>query len=489
MEKLRFSFITYGCKLNYSEYSTIKRNLLNLGYQYVSWDTFANIYIINTCTITENAEKDFFLLIRKIKKTNKNAYIILLGCFPQKLYKTETENIYKTENNTENTENILKNVNLILGTKDKFSLPYYLKLKNKTALALNAKAKTNSTNSNSTYYNSNSTYYNYNSTYYNYNYNSTYYNYNYNSTYYYNSSVSLNETRTRSFLKIQDGCDYKCSYCPIPNLRGKSRSENIYNIIKTIKKLALLNIKEIVLTGINIGNFVNFGFNKKKYDLFYLLNKIEQKINYKIRIRISSIEPNLLNNRIINLISKSKIFVPHFHLPLQSGSNYILNKMKRRYNVKIYIKKVNKILNIIPEACVGTDIIVGFPGEKESNFLETYNLLKSLELAYIQVFPYSERENTDAYFMKETIPKILRYKRSKIIRLLSKQKNKNYCLKNLFNHYRVLFEKTNKNGYIFGFTDTYIRSKIKWKPNLINKFKEVKLIKIDNYNNMECQIL
>ncbi|MGX7638176.1 tRNA (N(6)-L-threonylcarbamoyladenosine(37)-C(2))-methylthiotransferase MtaB [Candidatus Karelsulcia muelleri] len=442
MEKLRFSFITYGCKLNYSEYSTIKRNLLNLGYQYVSWDTFANIYIINTCTITENAEKDLFILIRKIKKTNKNAYIILLGCFPQKLYKTE--NI--------NTENILKNVNLILGTKDKFSLPYYLKLKNKTALALKA-------------------------------------NYNTNSTSYYNSSVSLNETRTRSFIKIQDGCDYKCSYCPIPNLRGKSRSENISNIIKTIKKLALLNIKEIVLTGINIGNFVNFGFNKKKYDFFYLLNKIEQKINYKIRIRISSIEPNLLNNRIITFISKSKIFVPHFHLPLQSGSNYILNKMKRRYNVKIYIKKVNKILNIIPEACVGTDIIVGFPGEKESNFLETYNLLKSLELAYIQVFPYSERENTDAYFMKETIPKMLRYKRSKIIRLLSKKKNKNYCLKNLFNHYRVLFEKTNKNGYIFGFTDTYIRSKIKWKPNLINKFKEVKLLKIDNYNNMECQIL
>ncbi|MGX7591413.1 tRNA (N(6)-L-threonylcarbamoyladenosine(37)-C(2))-methylthiotransferase MtaB [Candidatus Karelsulcia muelleri] len=430
MEKLRFSFITYGCKLNYSEYSTIKRNLLNLGYQYVSWDTFANIYIINSCSITKNAEKDLFFLIRKIKKKNKNAYIILLGCFTHKLYKTEN-----------------KNVNLILGTKDKFDLPYYLKLKNKNKNYI------------SIYNNS------------------------------YKSSVSLDETRTRSFLKIQDGCDYKCSYCPIPNFRGRSRSENISNIIKTIKKLALLNIKEIVLTGINIGNFGNFGFHKTKYDLFYLLNKIEQNLHSNLRIRISSIEPNLLNNRIISFISKSKIFVPHFHLPLQSGSNYILNKMKRRYNVKIYIKNVNKILNIIPDACIGTDIIVGFPGEKESNFLETYNLLKSLELAYIQVFPYSERENTDAYFMKETIPKILRYKRSKIIRLLSKKKNKNYCLKHLFKHYRVLFEKTNKNGYIFGFTDTYIRSKIKWKPNIINKFKEVKLIKIDNYNNMECQIL
>ncbi|MGX7593089.1 MiaB/RimO family radical SAM methylthiotransferase [Candidatus Karelsulcia muelleri] len=432
MEKLRFSFITYGCKLNYSEYSTIKRNLLNLGYQYVSWYTFANIYIINSCSITEKAEKDLFVFIRKIKKINKNAYIILLGCFTHKLYKTE---------------NILKNVNLILGTKDKFDLPYYLKLKNKKKNYISISKN------------------------------------------YYKSSVSLDETRTRSFLKIQDGCDYKCSYCPIPNFRGRSRSENISNIIKTIKKLALLNIKEIVLTGINIGNFGNFGFNKTKYDLFYLFNQIEQNLTANIRIRISSIEPNLLNNRIISLISKSKLFVPHFHLPLQSGSNYILNKMKRRYNVKRYIKNVKKILNIIPDACVGTDIIVGFPGEKASNFLETYKLLKSLELAYIQVFPYSERENTDAYFMKETIPKIMRSKRSQIIRLLSKKKKKNYCLKHLFKHYRVLFEKTKKNGYIFGFTDTYISSKIKWKPNLINKFKAVKLIKIDNYNNMECQIL
>ncbi|MGX7591122.1 MiaB/RimO family radical SAM methylthiotransferase [Candidatus Karelsulcia muelleri] len=441
MEKLRFSFITYGCKLNYSEYSTIKRNLLNLGYKHVSWYTFANIYIINSCSITEKAEKDLFILIRKIKKQNKKAYIILLGCFQTKLYKKE---------NISNTETLLKNVNLILGTKDKFYLPYYLNLKNK----------------NNNYISLSNNYY-----------------------YYYNSSVSLDETRTRSFLKIQDGCDYKCSYCAIPKFRGRSRSENISNIIKTIKKLALLNIKEIVLTGINIGKFGNFGFNKTKYDLFYLLNKIEHKINSKLRIRISSIEPNLLNNRIINLISKSKIFVPHFHLPLQSGSNYILNKMKRRYNVKIYIKNVKQILNIIPDACIGTDIIVGFPGEKESKFLETYNLLKSLELAYIQVFPYSERENTYAYFLKETIPNILRYKRSKIIRFLSKNKNKNYCLKHMFKHYRVLFENKNKNGYIFGFTDTYIRAKIKGKTNLINQFKEVKLIKIDNYNNMECQIL
>ncbi|MGX7590124.1 tRNA (N(6)-L-threonylcarbamoyladenosine(37)-C(2))-methylthiotransferase MtaB [Candidatus Karelsulcia muelleri] len=440
MEHLKFSFITYGCKLNYSEYSTIKRNLLNLGYQYVSCDTLANIYLINTCSITEKAEKDLFLLIRNIKNQNKNAYIILLGCFTHKLYKTE---------HLTRTSQGLKNVNLILGTNDKFDLPYYFKLKTKNNIYISN--LTTTTN--------------------------------------YNSSVSFDETRTRSFLKIQDGCDYKCSYCPIPNFRGKSRSENIYNIIKTIQKLALLNIKEIVLTGINIGTFVNFGLNKTKYDLFYLLNKIEQKIKYQIRLRISSIEPNLLNNRIINLMSKSKIFVPHFHLPLQSGSNYILNKMKRRYNVKRYIQTVNQILNIIPDACVGTDIIVGFPGEKESNFLETYNLLKSLDLAYLQVFPYSERENTYAYFMKETIPKSLRYKRSQIIRLLSKRKNKNYCLKHIGKNSRVLFEKTNKNGYIFGLTDTYIRSKTKFKPNLINKFKEVKLIKIDNSNNMECQIL
>ncbi|MGX7593397.1 tRNA (N(6)-L-threonylcarbamoyladenosine(37)-C(2))-methylthiotransferase MtaB [Candidatus Karelsulcia muelleri] len=434
MEPLKFSLITSGCKLNYSEYSTIKRKLLKLGYTYVS-SSSANIYIINTCCLTKHAEKDLFLLIRNIKKTNKKAYIILLGCFPQKLYKTKNYNI--------------KNVNLMIGTKEKFSLPYYLKLNNKNKIYVSNIKKYNS----------------------------------------YNSSVSFDETRTRSFLKIQDGCDYKCSYCPIPNLRGRSRSENIYNIIKTIKKLALLNIKEIVLTGINIGKFVNFGFNKNKYDLFYLLNKIETKIKYQIRIRISSIEPNLLNNRIINLISKSKIFVPHFHLPLQSGSQVILKKMKRMYKVKNYIKCVKQIFHLIPEACVGTDIIVGFPGEKEYNFLETYKLLKSLELAYIQVFPYSEREDTEAYLMKETITTTQRYKRSKIIRLLSKNKTKNFYLKNLFKTSIVLFEKQNKNGYIFGFTETYIRSKTKWNPNLINKFKEVKLLKIDNYNKMECQIL
>ncbi|MGX7592400.1 MiaB/RimO family radical SAM methylthiotransferase [Candidatus Karelsulcia muelleri] len=432
MEKLKFSFITYGCKINYSEYSTIKRNLLKLGDTYV-YSSIANIYIINTCCITKNAEKDLFILIRNIKKQNKKAYIILLGCFPQKLYKKKNSNI--------------KNVNLMIGTKEKFSLPYYLKI-NQNISVSNIKT-----------YN------------------------------YYNSSVSFDETRTRSFIKIQDGCDYKCSYCPIPNLRGRSRSENIYNIINTIKKLALLNIKEIVITGINIVNFVNFGFNKKKYDFFYLLNKIEKKIKSKIRIRISSIEPNLLNNRIINFISKSKIFVPHFHLPMQSGSNVILKKMKRRYKVTNYINCVKKIFNIIPDACIGTDIIVGFPGEKEYNFLETYKLLKSLELAYIQVFPYSEREDTEAYFMKETITKNQRYKRSKIIRLLSKKKQTNFYLKNIFKTSRVLFEKTNKNGYIFGFTDTYIRSKTKWSTNLINKFQEVKLIKLDNYNNIECQIL
>ncbi|MGX7592263.1 MiaB/RimO family radical SAM methylthiotransferase [Candidatus Karelsulcia muelleri] len=446
MEKLKFSFITYGCKINYSEYSTIKRNLLKLGYTYV-YSSIANIYIINTCCITKNAEKDLFILIRNIKKQKKKAYIILLGCFPQKLYNKKNSKI-KHVKHVKHVKNV-KNVNLMIGTKEKFSLPYYLKINKKNNI-----------------YVSNIKTYNY-----------------------YNSSVSFDETRTRSFIKIQDGCDYKCSYCPIPNLRGRSRSENIYNIINTIKKLALLNIKEIVITGINIVNFVNFGFNKKKYDFFYLLNKIEKKINSKIRLRISSIEPNLLNNRIINFISKSKIFVPHFHLPMQSGSNVILKKMKRRYKVTNYINCVNQIFNIIPNACIGTDLIVGFPGEKEYNFLETYNLLKSLELSYIQVLPYSEREDTEAYFMKETITKNQRSKRSKIIRLLSKKKQKNFYLKNIFKTSRVLFEKTNKNGYIFGFTDTYIRSKTKWSTNLINKFKEVKLIKIDNYNNIECQIL
>ncbi|MGX7591265.1 MiaB/RimO family radical SAM methylthiotransferase [Candidatus Karelsulcia muelleri] len=444
----KISFITYGCKLNYSEFSTIKRNLLNVGYKIVGFDYYSHLYIINTCSITQNAEKKLLGLIKKIKKNNKKAKIIVLGCYPQMFY----------NNSKQIDQFVLKQVDLFLGNKDKFKLPFFLN----NNIKINKISVSDITTSN-----------------------------------FYNSSVSFDKTRTRSFLKIQDGCDYKCSYCTIPNIRGYSISENIFNIIITIKKLIYLNIKEIVLTGINIGDFINYGIEKQKYDFFYLINiiekkiqKINHKINHKIRIRISSIEPNLLNYKIINFISKSKLFVPHFHIPLQSGSNEILNKMRRRYNTNIYLQKVNTILNIIPYACIGTDVIVGFPGEKESNFLETFNLLKQINISYIHVFKYSDRENTYSNSMKHKINNNICLQRSKIIRLISKKKRKIFYLKNKLKIYRVLFEKKqNQSGYIFGFTDNYIRVKIKYKQKIINKFKLVKLIRLDKNNHYSCQVL
>ncbi|MGX7590412.1 MiaB/RimO family radical SAM methylthiotransferase [Candidatus Karelsulcia muelleri] len=430
----KISFLTYGCKLNYSEFSTIKRNLLNVGYQIVGFDYSSQIYIINTCSITHNADNKLLGLIKQIKTNNKKAKIILLGCYPQIFYnKIYTKKIDKNDT----IVRFLKKVYLVLGNKEKFKL--HLFLTNQINNQISVSDLTQSTT--------------------------------------YNSSVSFDKTRTRSFLKIQDGCDYKCSYCTIPNIRGNSISENIFNIIITIKKLVLLNIKEIVLTGINIGDFINYGIEKQTYDLFDLIKIIEKQINTKIRIRISSIEPNLLNYKIINFISKSKLFVPHFHMPLQSGSNEILKQMRRRYNTKIYIQKVNTILNIIPYACIGTDVIVGFPGEKESNFLETFNFLKQIKISYIHVFKYSDRDNTYSNSIKNKINHNICLQRSKIIRFLSKKKIKIFYLKNQLQIYRVLFEKKPpKSGYIFGFTDNYIRVKINFKKQLMNKVKIVQLI-------------
>ncbi|MGX7592673.1 tRNA (N(6)-L-threonylcarbamoyladenosine(37)-C(2))-methylthiotransferase MtaB [Candidatus Karelsulcia muelleri] len=438
------SFLTYGCKLNYAEFSTIKRNLLNVGYQIVGFDYSSHIYIINTCSITQNAENKLWGLINKIKTNNPKAKIILLGCYPQMFYKHPQPR----------DQMGFKQVDLVIGNHDKFQLHVKLLvlLKHHTKRSVSDINKDNV----------------------------------------YNSSVSFDQTRTRSFLKIQDGCDYKCSYCTIPNLRGHSRSENIGNIIITIKKLVLLNIKEIVLTGINMGDFINYGLEKQQYSLFDLMNIIEKHIHTNVRIRISSLEPNLLNYKIIKFISTSKLFVPHFHLPLQSGSNEILHQMRRRYNTHIYINKVKTILNLIPYACIGTDIIVGFPGETEDKFLETCQLLKTINISYIHVFKYSDREYTSSHSMTNKINNKICLQRSQIIRFISNQKRKIFYIKNKLQSYRVLFEKQTKTDgkdvYLFGFTDNYIRVKIKFKPQFINQFKRVKLITIDKNNNYDCKV-
>ncbi|WP_110503541.1 tRNA (N(6)-L-threonylcarbamoyladenosine(37)-C(2))-methylthiotransferase MtaB [Candidatus Karelsulcia muelleri] len=430
MKKIKVAFSTLGCKLNFTETDTIINKFLIKGYEYVKYISFADIYIINTCSVTNNAEKKLKKLVKIALKNNVNAFIVAIGCYSQVNPKKIS---------------LINGIDLIIGAKKKFKIINYLEnlSKKKTAKIYYSDIKK--------------------------------------SDLYYPSYSKLN--RTRSFLKIQDGCDYKCSYCTIPKARGTSKSDDITNIIKYAKNVIKKGIKEIVLTGVNIGDF-----GKPKSNFLELMKAMDSFLYEKkiIRIRISSIEPNLLNDDIINFILKSKIFVHHFHIPLQSGSDEILNKMKRRYSSNFFSKKIIKIKKIMPNACIGSDVIVGFPGEQEKNFIETYLFLSKLDISYLHVFSYSERINTEAIYMKNSIPQKIRYKRSKILRILSKRKKYNFYYKNINKKKKVLFEKKNKSGYIYGYTDNFIRTKTTWKSFLINKIKKVTLLNIDYLGNMIC---
>ncbi|WP_110480392.1 tRNA (N(6)-L-threonylcarbamoyladenosine(37)-C(2))-methylthiotransferase MtaB [Candidatus Karelsulcia muelleri] len=433
MKKIKVAFSTLGCKLNFTETDTIINKFLIKGYEYVKYISFADIYIINTCSVTNNAEKKLKKLVKIALKNNVNAFIVAIGCYSQVNPKKIS---------------LINGIDLIIGAKKKFKIINYLEnlSKKKTAKIYYSDIKK--------------------------------------SDLYFPSYSKLN--RTRSFLKIQDGCDYKCSYCTIPKARGTSKSDDITNIIKYAKNVRKKGIKEIVLTGVNIGDF---GKNLKPKSNFLELMKAMDSFFYekkRIRIRISSIEPNLLNDDIINFLLKSKIFVHHFHIPLQSGSDEILNKMKRRYSSNFFEKKIIKIKNLMPNACIGSDVIVGFPGEQEKNFLETYLFLSKLDISYFHVFSYSERINTEAISMKNSIPQKIRYKRSKILRILSKRKKYNFYYKNINKKKKVLFEKKNKSGYIYGYTDNFIRTKTTWKSFLINQIKKVTLLNIDYLGNMIC---
>ncbi|WGS83009.1 MAG: tRNA (N(6)-L-threonylcarbamoyladenosine(37)-C(2))-methylthiotransferase MtaB [Candidatus Karelsulcia muelleri] len=434
MKKIKVAFYTLGCKLNFTETDTIINKFLIKGYEYVKYISFADIYIINTCSVTNNAEKKLKKLVKIALKNNVNAFIVAIGCYSQVNPKKIS---------------LINGIDLIIGAKKKFKIINYLEnlSKKKTAKIYYSDIKK--------------------------------------SDLYFPSYSKLN--RTRSFLKIQDGCDYKCSYCTIPKARGTSKSDDITNIIKYAKNVIKKGIKEIVLTGVNIGDF---GKNLKPKSNFLELMKAMDSFFYKkiIRIRISSIEPNLLNDDLINFILKSKIFVHHFHIPLQSGSDEILNKMKRRYSSNFFEKKIIKIKNLMPNACIGSDVIVGFPGEQEKNFIETYLFLSKLDISYFHVFSYSERINTEAIYMKNSIPQKIRYKRSKILRILSKRKKYNFYYKNINKKKKVLFEKKNKSGYIYGYTDNFIRTKTTWKSFLINQIKKVTLLNIDYLGNMICHL-
>ena len=408
---------TLGCKLNFSETSTISRQFKNVGYSIVRFDEFSDIYVINTCSVTENADKQFKSYVSKALKINQDAFIIAIGCYAQ-LKPEELANV--------------NGVDLVLGSKEKFKILDYLNDFKKNQSSKIHSCEISETN-------------------------------------FYRSSFSIGD-RTRSFLKVQDGCDYKCTYCTIPLARGISRCDKLDNILRAAKEISDSGIKEIVLTGVNIGDYGKGEFgNKNHKNTFLELVTALDKMDGISRVRISSIEPNLLSNDIINFVSNSKKFVPHFHIPMQSGSDTILKLMKRRYLSKLYRDRINHVKQVMPNACIGADVIVGFPGESEEEFMETYNFIKSLDLSYLHVFTYSERDNTEAVGLNNVVPSSIRSKRSKLLRALSVRLKRKFYMSQLGTIKNVLFEPENRNGFIYGFSNNYVRIKTPWRSSIKDK--------------------
>ena len=423
----KVAFYTLGCKLNFSETSTIARSFEEEGYQRVDFDEPADIYVINTCSVTENADKQFKQIVRKALKTNPKAFLAAVGCYAQ----LKPEELASVDG-----------VDLVLGAKEKFNITQYIDDLTKNNEGVVHSCEISETD-------------------------------------FYVGSYSIGD-RTRAFLKVQDGCDYKCTYCTIPMARGISRSDTIENIIANAKKISDKGIKEIVLTGVNIGDYGKGEFGNKKHEHTFLeLVQALDKVEGIERLRISSIEPNLIKDETIDFIAQSKSFVPHFHIPLQSGSNEILKKMKRRYLRELYVSRVAKIREVMPDACIGVDVIVGFPGETDEHFLETYYFLNDLDISYLHVFTYSERDNTEAVLMDGVVPDAVRAKRSKMLRGLSAKKRNAFYTSQLGKEKTVLFESDNKQGYIHGFTENYVKVKAPWDPSLVNTLHKVKLTKID----------
>ena len=426
--KKKVAFYTLGCKLNFSETSTIARSFENEGFDRVEFNEKADIYVINTCSVTENADKRFKSIVKQAQKVNPNAFVAAVGCYAQ-LKPQELADV--------------NGVDLVLGATEKFKITDYLNDLSKNDFGEVHSCEIEEAD-------------------------------------FYVGSYSIGD-RTRAFLKVQDGCDYKCTYCTIPLARGISRSDTMESVLRNAKEIASQNIKEIVLTGVNIGDYGKGEFGNKKHEHTFLdLVKELDQIEGIERLRISSIEPNLLKNETIDLVSKSRTFVPHFHIPLQSGSNDILKKMRRRYMRELYEDRVSKIKEVMPQACIGVDVIVGFPGETDAHFLETYNFLNTLDISYLHVFTYSERDNTEAAEMDGIVSKNIRAKRSKLLRGLSVKKRRAFYESQLGSTRTVLFENENKQGYIHGFTENYVKVKTPWNPELVNTLHQIELIKIDD---------
>jgi len=424
----KVAFYTLGCKLNFSETSTIARNFENEGFNRVDFNEKADIYVINTCSVTDNADKRFKSIVKNALKKNEDAFLIAVGCYAQ-LKPEELANV--------------DGVDLVLGATEKFNVTSYINDLSKNNVGEVHSCEISDAD-------------------------------------FYVGSYSIGD-RTRAFLKVQDGCDYKCTYCTIPLARGISRSDTLQNVLNNAKEISSKGIKEIVLTGVNIGDYGKGEFGNKKHEHTFLeLVKELDQVNGIHRLRISSIEPNLLKDETINFVAKSNSFVPHFHIPLQSGSDKLLKKMKRRYLSDTYTNRVARIKQVMPNACIGVDVIVGFPGETDELFLETYNYLNELDISYLHVFTYSERPNTEAVNMAGVVPKKTRAKRSKMLRGLSAKKRRAFYESQLGNILTVLFESENKEGYIHGFTENYVKVKTPWNPELVNTLQSIKLTNIDD---------
>jgi threonylcarbamoyladenosine tRNA methylthiotransferase MtaB len=426
----KVAFYTLGCKLNFSETSAIGRQFNEAGFETVSFTDKADVYLINTCSVTDHADKKCRKVVKEALKHSPNAYIAIVGCYAQLKPKEISE---------------IPGVDVVLGAAEKFIITEYI-------TDLTKKEKTQIFNQDISEAKD------------------------------FISSYSFGE-RTRTFLKVQDGCDYTCTFCTIPLARGASRSDSISHVIEQANEIAKSGVKEIVLTGVNLGDFgIRDGIREDKFfDLIQSLDHVEG-ID---RIRISSIEPNLLSNEIIEFVSQSKKFVPHFHIPLQSGCNKVLALMRRRYKRELYAERVAHIKNLMPNCCIGVDVIVGFPGETQEDFLETYNFLNELEVSYLHVFTYSERENTPAAEMKGVVPGSTRAERSKMLHILSEKKRHAFYETQVGVSTEVLFEADQKNGFMHGFSRNYVKVKAPYDPLLINEIKTVTLENIASDGDMD----
>ena len=425
--KKKVAFHTLGCKLNFSETSTIARGFQEEGFERVDFSESADMYVINTCSVTENADKRFKTIVKQAQKINPEAFIVAIGCYAQ----LKPEELAA-----------VNGVDLVLGATEKFKITDYINDLSKNDFGEVHSCEIEDAD-------------------------------------FYVGSYAIGD-RTRAFLKVQDGCDYKCTYCTIPLARGISRSDTLQNVLDNAAEISSQGIKEIVLTGVNIGDYGKGEFGNKKHEHTFLdLVKALDDVDGIHRLRISSIEPNLLKNETINFVAESDSFVPHFHIPLQSGSDAVLKIMRRRYMSDLYIDRVQQIKEVMPHACIGVDVIVGFPGETDEHFLETYHFLNDLDISYLHVFTYSERENTPAATMSGVVPKNVRSKRSKMLRGLSVKKRRAFYESQLGATRTVLFEGENKEGYIHGFTENYVKVMAPWNPELVNTLHQVKLTEID----------